>query len=105
VFFDNRYVEGSSTPISRRDAQGNTYQARKLDNGSAHEVLKNFPTERELIERASAHGLDAKEFTLMTNNGMTPANARWFGLDVASIGRRGVHEPRELLFLQYHRGD
>ena len=60
VFFDNRYVEGSSTPISRRDAQGNTYQARKLDNGSAHEVLKNFPTERELIERASAHGLDAK---------------------------------------------
>jgi demethylmenaquinone methyltransferase/2-methoxy-6-polyprenyl-1,4-benzoquinol methylase len=60
VFFDNRYVEGSSTPLSRRDAQGNTYQARKLDNGSAHEVLKNFPTERELVERASAHGLEAK---------------------------------------------
>jgi len=60
VFFDNRYVEGSSTPLSRRDAQGNTYQARKLDNGSAHEVLKNFPTEQELVERVSAHGLDAK---------------------------------------------
>jgi len=60
VFFDNRYVEGSSTPLSRRDAQGNTYQARKLDNGSAHEVLKNFPTEQELVERASARGLDAK---------------------------------------------
>src|SRR5688572_12311766 len=26
VFLDNRYVEGSSTPISRRDAEGNTYQ-------------------------------------------------------------------------------
>jgi demethylmenaquinone methyltransferase/2-methoxy-6-polyprenyl-1,4-benzoquinol methylase len=41
---DNRYVEGSSTPISRRDEQGNSYQQRRLDDGSAHEVLKNFPT-------------------------------------------------------------
>ena len=60
AFLDNRYVEGSSTPVSRRDAEGNTYQARKLDDGSAHEVLKNFPSERELIERASAHGMDAQ---------------------------------------------
>ncbi|MGH8673302.1 MAG: class I SAM-dependent methyltransferase, partial [Burkholderiales bacterium] len=43
AFVDNRYVEGSSTSISRRDAQGNTYQLRKLDDGSTHEVLKNFP--------------------------------------------------------------
>ena len=55
VFIDNRYVEGSSTPISRTDEQGNTYQIRKLDNGSAHEVLKNFPSENEL--RASVDGL------------------------------------------------
>ena len=60
AFLENRYVEGSSTPISRRDAEGNTYQTRKLDNGTAHEVLKNFPTERELIERASAHGHEAR---------------------------------------------
>ena len=60
AFLDNRYVEGSSTPVSRRDAEGNTYQARKLDDGSTHEVLKNFPSERELIERASVHGIDAK---------------------------------------------
>ena len=60
TFLENRYVEGSSTPISRRDVGGNTYQSRKLDDGTAHEVLKNFPTERELIERASAHGHEAK---------------------------------------------
>ena len=60
AFLDNRYVEGSSTPVSRRDDAGNTYQARKLDDGSAHDVLKNFPTERELVERASAHGQEAK---------------------------------------------
>jgi ubiquinone/menaquinone biosynthesis C-methylase UbiE len=48
VFIDNGYVEGSSTPISHSDERGNTYQMRKLDNGSTHEVLKNFPTESEL---------------------------------------------------------
>ncbi len=48
VFLDNKYVEGSSTPIARRDGDGNTYQKRKLDDGTEHEVLKNFPTEAEL---------------------------------------------------------
>lgn len=43
VFLDNRFVAGSSTPISRRDEVGNTYQQRLLDDGSSHEVLKNFP--------------------------------------------------------------
>lgn len=42
---DNQYVEGSSTPISRTDDEGNTYQIRKLSDGSMHEVLKNFPTQ------------------------------------------------------------
>lgn len=55
VFMDNVYVEGSSTAISRRDAQGNTYQLRRLDDGGTHEVLKNFPTESEL--RAAVDGL------------------------------------------------
>ena len=45
VLIDNRYVEGSSTPIAESDADGNTYQTRKLKDGSTHRVLKNFPTE------------------------------------------------------------
>lgn len=56
AFLENRYVEGSSTPLSRRDAEGNTYQTRKLDDGSTHEVLKNFPADRELVARASRYG-------------------------------------------------
>lgn len=48
VFLDNLYVEGSSTPISRRDAGGNTYQRRRLGDGGTFEVLKNFPTPEEL---------------------------------------------------------
>jgi ubiquinone/menaquinone biosynthesis C-methylase UbiE len=43
VLLDNRFVAGSSTAISRRDDKGNTYQRRALDDGSEHEVLKNFP--------------------------------------------------------------
>ena len=45
---DNRYVEGSSTPISHADDDGNTYQRRRLQDGSEHVVLKNFPTEAQL---------------------------------------------------------
>jgi demethylmenaquinone methyltransferase/2-methoxy-6-polyprenyl-1,4-benzoquinol methylase len=55
VFLDNNYVEGSSTPIARRDSDGNTYQKRKLEDGAEFEVLKNFPTGTEL--RASVSPL------------------------------------------------
>lgn len=48
AFLDNRYVEGSSTPLARRDAAGNTYQERRLADGSRHEVLKNFPAPEDL---------------------------------------------------------
>jgi ubiquinone/menaquinone biosynthesis C-methylase UbiE len=47
VMLDNRYVQTSSTPISRQDAQGNTYQNRQLYDDSLHEVLKNFPTREQ----------------------------------------------------------
>jgi demethylmenaquinone methyltransferase/2-methoxy-6-polyprenyl-1,4-benzoquinol methylase len=48
VMLDNRYVEGSSTPVTEHDADGNGYQVRRLDDGSTHRVLKNFPAESDL---------------------------------------------------------
>lgn len=48
VMLDNAFVQTSNLPITRRDAEGNTYQTRTLDDGSVHEVLKNFPTADEL---------------------------------------------------------
>jgi ubiquinone/menaquinone biosynthesis C-methylase UbiE len=48
VLLDNLFVEGSSTAIAEQDVCGNTYQIRKLGDGSSHRVLKNFPNEAQL---------------------------------------------------------
>jgi SAM-dependent methyltransferase len=62
---DNSWAPGSSTPISRTDAEGNTYQVRKLANGEPFEVLKNFPTPAELAEavRPVAHEAHLESLT------------------------------------------
>lgn len=57
VFLDNRFVAGSSTPISEEDAFGNTYQQRRLGDGSSHRVLKNFPSEAELTYAVGGAGI------------------------------------------------
>lgn len=56
MLMDNRYVPGSSTPVSRTDDGGNTYQQRRLANGSTHEVLKNFTSAEELARDLEAAG-------------------------------------------------
>jgi len=56
VLLDNLLVAGSSTPIDHRDADGNTYQRRRLDDGSEHVVLKNFPSETALRSATGAFG-------------------------------------------------
>jgi demethylmenaquinone methyltransferase/2-methoxy-6-polyprenyl-1,4-benzoquinol methylase len=55
VFLDNRYVEGSSTPISGTDEWGNSYQDRRLNDGTVHRVLKNFPDRDEINSALEAH--------------------------------------------------
>jgi len=55
---DNLYVEGNSTPISRTDDGGDTYQTRTLENGEHYEVLKNFPSAQELSVWGERFGAD-----------------------------------------------
>ena len=50
VFLDNSSAQCQRLPITETDGQGNTYQQRPLKNGSIHRVLKNFPTEAQLLE-------------------------------------------------------
>lgn len=59
---DNRYVAGSNHPITRVDSDGNTYQRRSLADGSAHEVLKNFPSAAAV--RAAVRGIGAQELAV-----------------------------------------
>jgi SAM-dependent methyltransferase len=70
AILDNTFVEGSSSPLTRRDAEGNTYQMRTLSNGDKFEVLKNFPTRDELAElvrpvAAEAHVEDLNYYWLL----------------------------------------
>jgi len=60
ITIDNAYVEGSSTPISRRDEHGNTYQTRELRDGSQHEVLKNFPSVADIHCHLEGHASDVR---------------------------------------------
>lgn len=48
VLLDNSERQCRDIPVAHTDAQGNTWQKRKLDDGSEHQVVKNFPTEDEL---------------------------------------------------------
>ena len=57
LFIDNRFVDGSSSPIDHADAAGDTFQERRLADGTPHHVLKNFLDEAEL--RSSVEGLAA----------------------------------------------
>jgi ubiquinone/menaquinone biosynthesis C-methylase UbiE len=56
VVLDNKYVEGSNSPITRTDAEGNTYQRRQLERGTTHEVLKNFPSPTAVQAAIEASG-------------------------------------------------
>ena len=44
IVVDNRYVRGSSRPVSRTTADGDTFQCRTLNDGRGYEILKNFPS-------------------------------------------------------------
>jgi demethylmenaquinone methyltransferase/2-methoxy-6-polyprenyl-1,4-benzoquinol methylase len=65
MFIDNRYVEGSSTPIARVDEQGDSFQRRQLSDGSVHDVMKNFPSEDELLRVVA--GLTANAEVILTD--------------------------------------
>lgn len=56
VFIDNSAAQCERLPLSYTDIEGNTYQDRKLDSGKVHRVLKNFPTEAQLIKSAESYG-------------------------------------------------
>ena len=61
---DNNFVADSSNPITETDKQNNTYQERRLENGSLHLVLKNFPTEDFIKQKLSDKASDITFYNL-----------------------------------------
>jgi SAM-dependent methyltransferase len=57
---DNRYVPGSSTPISRTTQEGDTYQRRALSDGTEYEILKNFPGRDQFTADVTAVAADVE---------------------------------------------
>ena len=59
AFMDSNMVAGGAHDrqrIVQTDEAGNTYQQRVLGDGSAHLVLKNFPTEEFLAQKLAGIG-------------------------------------------------
>jgi len=61
AFMDSKQVKGGvhgDKSIAKTDEQGNTYQARELENGMAYLVLKNFPSQEFLFQKLSRLATD-----------------------------------------------
>lgn len=66
ILLDNRYVPGSSRPITRTGPDGDTYQQRRLRDGSEYEVVKNFPSREQLAADLAPVATDL-EWTELTH--------------------------------------
>lgn len=66
LLLDNLYAPGSSTPVAEIDANGDTFQLRRLADGGEVRVMKNFPSAAELrgvlAPRASWFAYEALEY-------------------------------------------
>jgi hypothetical protein len=51
VLLDDVYVEGTSNPVARTDAQGTTYEVVTTDEGQRSERPKSYPTDSALRKR------------------------------------------------------
>ena len=67
AFIDSNQVEGTNHDkrrITRMDEHGNTFQTRQLENGTRHEVLKNFPNADFLNKKLQSIATDIEFISL-----------------------------------------
>jgi len=48
LMIDQVYVEGLSSPPQRQDEWGNQYTIRTVNSGAIYEIIKNYPSARDL---------------------------------------------------------
>jgi 2-polyprenyl-3-methyl-5-hydroxy-6-metoxy-1,4-benzoquinol methylase len=64
VLIDNNFVQGSNSPITYTDEDENTFQTRRLEDGTMHLIMKNFPTENFLREKLADMAFDIQYIKL-----------------------------------------
>jgi SAM-dependent methyltransferase len=64
LMIDQAYLKGHSAPAFRRDASGNRYELRTLQDGDVYQIIKNYPTAREL-QQSFAHICDDIRITCL----------------------------------------
>jgi SAM-dependent methyltransferase len=60
LMIDQVYVEGICPPASRHDEWHNRYELRELQNGAMYEIVKNYPTNEELLGSFAQFGEDIR---------------------------------------------
>ena len=64
LMIDQTYLRGYSPPAFRRDASGNRYELRTLQDGDVYQIIKNYPTASEL-QQSFAHVCDDIRVTFL----------------------------------------
>ncbi len=60
IFIDNNYLPEYSNPTVKQDEYGNGFQERKLEDGTSHRVLKNYPEKDFLLKMLKKIGKNIK---------------------------------------------
>jgi len=58
---DNTFIEGVGGKLQTKSNDPNTYKLRTLNDGSQHLIVKNYFTEKELVELFSEHSKGIEE--------------------------------------------
>ena len=57
---DQIYVEGICPTVSRYDEWHNRYELRALQDGAIYEIVKNYPSDEELLASFAQFGKDIR---------------------------------------------
>ena len=60
LMIDQMYVEGICPAVSRYDECHNRYELRTLQDGTTYEIVKNYPTDEELLASFAEFGEDLR---------------------------------------------
>jgi ubiquinone/menaquinone biosynthesis C-methylase UbiE len=77
LMIDQTYVEGICPTVSRYDEWHNRYELRRLQNGAIYEIVKNYPSNEELLASFAQFGEDIRIMRLDHFWALSARNRAW----------------------------